>query len=891
MGCQNMRIEKISARAFLLSLILLLLPMVSPASADDSLTETGNRAFEDLTRCINTKKILDVYYLIDQSGSLKLTDKNDERADILAASLSALGDFNSDVKVNYAVTFFGDGTDNWAPWSAVSKSSIESKANALRSEITKPSRKRDFNTDWLAGLQRAQKDLNLQKAKSNGCQALIWLTDGGIWLQEGSGYGGAHNFSEERTNAAVSTLCTDVMPTLRADGVSVFGVLLKNDKQLDQIEGPAREQTINGMSHMYPLVEGSLDGNIEGVPENTRECGVVPIPANQSAGAVLIASDPVELALKFMGLTAATQGGIEADLGSGNPTKFNIDKGVRKFQLVSTTKNWKLTGPNSQSYFNGTSGVTVRQSTRITTITVDVGTDEIGQWQFSFENGAKNKLFLFSELDVKVSRSGFVAGENGTLSGKIVTRTNLQPVDLSAYKKAEIRIEEISSNGEIDLLDNVTATNSGKFSLDNFRPMKDQKQVELRITMPLTTVGGTKLKPISITQVIEVPNRTNFPTLEEVPVKVSDLREQESGSGSIRLVGPKVGTGKVCFVTTENNGIDTVSDEYKNDRVFLYEIEDLPSSGCIQLAQKEPRTLNIKAKTLTSGEGDVEAILSMSSYSDSQPDGVIEDQVPVEFKTTLEKAWQWLITLLLYILGIALPWLFSYIQNRITTKIAFGPKVQRATLPVLVHSTKGVTLPDGSSVTIKAEDFKFIPEQTDTSLYRDPLGEMRAKTSINVLRAPWFEVSANLGNRLLTMIPAPLSLKRRFTSGQIAPMKGNIENFWALQISDADLLNPTYSASIPATLLIFKRNKLSNPNQHIEVLMKAVQTPGIWSAISAMPRSIDPIKGTKAIKKSEGRRGKGSAQLNPSHIPPKPVVDIPPPPPGMAPPPPPPPNF
>ena len=63
-----MRIEKISARAFLLSLILLLLPMVSPASADDSLTETGNRAFEDLTRCINTKKILDVYYLIDQSG-------------------------------------------------------------------------------------------------------------------------------------------------------------------------------------------------------------------------------------------------------------------------------------------------------------------------------------------------------------------------------------------------------------------------------------------------------------------------------------------------------------------------------------------------------------------------------------------------------------------------------------------------------------------------------------------------------------------------------------------------------------------------------------------------------------------------------------------------------
>jgi hypothetical protein len=869
-------------RIFFLALIFVLLPSISPASAANDLTNTGNRAFEDLTRCINTKKVLDVYYLIDKSGSLKQTDKNDDRADILAASLSALGDFNAEVKVNYAVTFFGDGTDNWAPWSTVDKSTIASRASALRSEIRRPSRKGDFNTDWLAGLQQAKSDLHTQKIKSNGCQALIWLTDGGIWLQEGNGYGGGHNFSQERTDAAVSTLCNDVMPLLRKSGVSIFGILLKNDKQLEQVDAATKEQTLSGMSHIFPLVEGSGSGNIEGVPGDSRKCGENPIPANQPAGAVLIATDPVSLALAFMVLTAATQGGIEAKLPAGNPTKFKIERGIRKFELVSTTNNWVLTGPNGQSYNSGTPGVTVSQSGLVTTIKVDVGNQEIGQWGFKFDTNSQNRLFLFSGLDVKINRSGFVAGENGTLSGKIVTTSNLQPVDLGTYKKTSVKIEEVTQGGNVDLLDNVPATKNGNFSLANFRPMPGQKQVELRITMPLTTVGGTKLKPLSITQVIDVPNRTNFPTLQEVPLKFSDLREKKAGIAEIKLVGPEIGGGKVCFANTENNGVETVSDSHHSSRMFAYKIEGLPQDGCINLTQKQPLKLLISASTFTSGEGKVEAILPMSSYSNSQPDGVIKDQIPMQLKTTLTKAWQWLITLLLYFLGIALPWLFSYIQNRATTKIAFGSKIQRATLPVLIHSTKGVTAPDGSPLTVKSEDFKFIPEQPDTNIYADPLGEMRARTSFNVLRAPWFEISAISGNRLLTMIPTPLALKKRFATSQIAPMKGNIENFWALQVSDVNLLNTANSIAMPATLLIFKRNKLSSPNQHVDVVMKAMQTPGIWGAVSAIPKNVEPVKSKKKAKTVNKPVIKDSSIPGTPPLPPAPPA-----PPGMTPPPPP----
>jgi hypothetical protein len=273
----------------------------------------------------------------------------------------------------------------------------------------------------------------------------------------------------------------------------------------------------------------------------------------------------------------------------------------------------------------------------------------------------------------------------------------------------------------------------------------------------------------------------------------------------------------------------------------------------------------------------------MTSYSDSEANGVIKDEVPMELKTTLEKAWEWLIRLLLYVLGIALPWIFSYVQNRSTTKIAFGPKVQRAVLPVMVHSTKGVTAVDGGTVQVRAEDFKFIPEQESTTVYRDQLGEMRAKVSFNVLRAPWFEIAANPGYRFITMLPVPALLKKRFATGQIAPMKGNIDTFWALQISDADLINPGYSTAIPATLLIYKRNKLSQPNQHVDVVMKATQTPGIWSVISALPKNVEAIAVKAPKDQPKVKEMKGGTTPPP---PPPAGGVIPPPPPGMAPPPP-----
>lgn len=876
-----MKIKTFINKVLRVGLVLLFALIPIPAHAANDLTSTGNRAFEDLTRCISSKKALDVYYLIDQSGSLKSTDREDSRADILGSSLNALGDFESDVQVNYAVTFFGDEPDNWAGWSTVNRATINQRAAALSAEIRKPSRKGDFNTDWLAGLTRAKNDLETQKAKSNACQALIWLTDGGIWLQAGNGYGAPHSYSEYRTSSAVKTLCNDVMPALRKSGVSVFGVLLKNDAQLDQTGEPERSQTLDGMSHIFPLVEGKSPGGASEVPASPESCGSLPIPANQSAGAVLIAKDPVSLALQFLVLTAATQGGIEGKLSPGNPTQFTIEKGIRKFELVSTTKKWTLSGPNGISYDANSPEIEVSKSGVVTSISVNVGSKEIGKWSFAFDSGSRNKLFLFSGLGVRVNRSGFVAGENGTMSGSITTTSTAQPVDLTAYKDVPVTVEEVLPNGDIKELGSPMPTKSGKFSLSDFKPRPGQTQLELRVTMPLTTVGGTKLKPLSVTQIVDVPVRTNYPTLKQVPIVISDINDQSKGTGKIEIVGPANGSGRVCFDTSGNNGVTVTSDESKKDRSFTFEISGLGTDGCVAVTELEEKTLTISASTNTPDEAKVEANLPMSSFSDSESNGVIKDDVPMQMKTTLVKAWEWLVKLALYLLGILLPWLFSYLLNRATTKIAFGPKIQRAAFPILIHSTKGVTAPDGSPLLVKADDFKFIPEQEDTAHYVDPLGEMSAHVPVNVLRAPWFEISAHPGSRVVTMLPVPLSLKKRFASGAAAPMKGNVDSLWAIYLRESDLLNSAHSISIPATLLIYKRNKLSQPNQHVDVVMKATQTPGIWGAISALPKVVLPVAGNKAASTQEQVKSQPGNQ-KPGGTPPPP-----PPPTGMVPPPPP----
>ena len=167
-------------KKFLTSLISLLLltsviglsPMSLPSA---SAVSTVDGAFEDLGRCLQSQgknKVLDVFYLIDESGSLQDTDPKNARADILSSSLQQLASFKNDVTVNYSVGFFAHKYGVWQSWRTVNKGGIVPEAARLNAEVRK--RNKGKLTDWLQGINGAIDELNAQPEASI---SMIYLKD------------------------------------------------------------------------------------------------------------------------------------------------------------------------------------------------------------------------------------------------------------------------------------------------------------------------------------------------------------------------------------------------------------------------------------------------------------------------------------------------------------------------------------------------------------------------------------------------------------------------------------------------------------------------------------------------------------------------------------------
>ena len=842
--------KKLTAVLALL-LFLLTIPLGSlaaPANAAEAngLSQTGKRAFEDLTRCINTKHVLNVYYLIDSSGSLNDTDRNGARGDILAASVKSLGNFRSDVKVNYAAGFFGDGFETWKSFRSINSSNANGEASSLSAEVKVTKRHNTNNTDWQKGIDGAAKALQDQAASAPGCQSLIWLTDGGLWIGKN---GSATIRDDAATAAAQKVLCDSTMEGLRTSNISVFGVLLRNDQALADLKNKKpREysENIEYMAKMRPLVEG--EGNGE------RSCGQIPIQPTSSAGALLIATDPVALALQFLILTNSTEGGIQSNLPPGNPTHFEIEPGIRQFRLLTTSAEWKLTGPNGTVYQNGSPQIAVENTSGVQQITVDKKVPLIGKWEFGFKDGASNRLLLFSGLDIQLDPGQLIAGSNGKISGRVVVQgAPGEKVDLSVYGVHPFGIQEILSNNQTSTIATEPISNDGAFSA-TYQPSPNQGRLELRVTLNLRTKGGVELAPVSVSQFLEVKLPADYPS-PETPIRLSDMAGKSAATGKIVLHGPSNGSGQVCIANVPNYTITIIKDSLDRKSTYKWDVKGQPQSGCLRLTQNEQASLDISVSNSKPADSNVEAALPITYKSDLHPDKDITLSTPIQFNSKILRVGGPLITILLLLLGVGIPLLGTYILYWVTTKLAFGSGIQRASYKVKVDSLKGITLADGTPITPKFDDFKFISNQPDTRSYKEEIGTLRAHLSPIPLAEPWFEIIGVEGTRLVTMVNPPQSAKKRFASGQIAAIKGDMNSFWALSIQESDLLASARTSSVLGQLVIYKRNKVSNQNQYSDRFFEVSKTAGIWARITEMrsnPLSEQKVKKEKAPKVVKG---------------------------------------
>ncbi|HAE73972.1 MAG TPA: hypothetical protein DCG44_02015, partial [Candidatus Aquiluna sp.] len=117
-----------------------------------------------VTTCLTSgrEKSLDVFYLIDQSGSLARTDPDEVRVEIIRNSVAELGSFvEQGINVRVAAAGFGDGVRGLKGWEPVESSAAAvALGESLSLKILDASGIYTDKTDWEAGLRFAKQALN-----------------------------------------------------------------------------------------------------------------------------------------------------------------------------------------------------------------------------------------------------------------------------------------------------------------------------------------------------------------------------------------------------------------------------------------------------------------------------------------------------------------------------------------------------------------------------------------------------------------------------------------------------------------------------------------------------------------------------------------------------------
>lgn len=833
------RIKKILLVAF--SALLMLSGVATVGAETDgpqereksSLSENGQRAFADLGRCLQSQgneKVLDVFYLIDESGSLKGTDSENKRADILSSSLIQLASFRKDVTVNYSVGFFAHQYSVWKSWTTVNPGGIVPEAGRLADEVR--IRNKGQLTNWLIGINGAIDELNAQHERTNGCSTLIWLTDGGIELE-----------TVDKTVDAIDQLCTNRFDVLRKNNVTVLGILLKNDSYLNEISAEDKKQNLLRMAYMQPMIEGT--GRLY---DNTvQNCGSYPVPKNYRQGALFVAQDPKDLAFEFLKLPPQIEGCKESPSIRGDVSDFKIENGISDFQIVTKSPNWRLIDPTGKSLSSASKEIRVFETAGASQIKVGTTQSGVGKWSFAGDDGAV--LYLCAGLDIIIDAGNdLIAGRPGSLSGKVILQRNGLPANLAIYASNHpITVQQIAGDGSSSAPVETIQSAPSSFKLENFTPTAGQSELEIRVTLYLTTKDGFELAPISVAQKLEVRLPENYPSLKSAPITLSDLRKPDEPATGQAIFKAPVGTdGKVCIAP--NARVKVISDAVKREDSYVLKTSGVDATGCIQIRDGESDgKISISVSNGVTASADVILEIPVTYYSDAEPGKSFTLGAPIEFTSRVpgqENAKWW--TLLLTILGTGLPLALIYLMSWLTTKIAFGRQVQRAAYPVMLTPADRYTGRDGNAIAIDGADFKIRPEQPDVRSFDDSVGTFRTKISKLVLAAPWFEVKASEGTRVITLAHAAPQLKRRFSSGKLAPIPGDMGKIWALQVSDADLLKFEKSTPIPGTLVVFKRNNLANPNQFRDVFNGVTTKAGMWREVT---RLADVVKNETVVTK------------------------------------------
>jgi hypothetical protein len=681
---------------------------IPSASAGPEISEWGKQAVQQIATCVNSsgqKDVVNVLFLIDESGSLDWNDNQNLRVEGLKSALeqfASIAEYRPYFTVNRAFSTFAEDFKeiNGKGWATLNKKSLEDDKKWIDSKV--PSLKTGQTTDYARALSGAYEYMTPQ-ITSNSCNILLWFTDGALNL--GTNDGATERAFEKicgvnpRTGAPTGGPAT--IDSFRKSGINIQGILLRN---ADVIANPGKYKKTQvyvdgesrGMTYFKPIVEysGNVDTAYFGGTSNLGiKCGS-PVGAK---GVVTEVGDPIDIIWPPTQFECITSSGrvIEAKGGS-----INIDPGFTRFKASALKDGFSLKNATGQVLANskGASVADVQVSyfgadEAAISASGNVRSGSVlapGKWTFTTKDYARSVFCGYLDLAIEIKNDPCYQGESCSFNGAISQLG--RSVNFADYKSKNLRYGFVDPINQSISYSNLEFDDTGKFKA-SFNPTGRTDSLGLAnliVTLDVTTKSGYEFTFSAIQQVQPVPPG-RYPEVNPNPIKLSDFTVPLDGArgtakAPITIKGPSRTNGEVCIKNLE------VRTDPNPNRVNGYKASldgrTLNDDSCFPVAAGESLNYILEIENSEAADGVVSGFIPVVFKSDGQQD--IAGQVPVSFETKIryDKTRFWIIFALCMFLGLMLPLTVLKILQLRAARIAVSP-LSKATTPVLLTASGG----------------------------------------------------------------------------------------------------------------------------------------------------------------------------------------------------------
>ncbi len=871
-------------KKFLSSLVVFILSSLAlaifpHATADElfptQLTSQGQKAVQQIGDCVNSKRDLQVYYLIDGSGSLKQTDPENLRAEVLATSLEQLSPKDDSLKVSYAVGTFGTKFRTLkSQWTSITSANVAAEANWFRKTI--PTLINEGNTNWEAGLQGAITALASAKAADPGaCQVVVWLTDGGIdvglskttYKYEGISLGNICGSNPMDGSSGGDALINQ----LRSAKINVIGVLLRNQavmQKFQEKDDGSYDEATSSMSFLLPIVEGNgaVSGRNFNYSGSTFSCGST--GDAMAAGAELVASDSLQLGLQFARVVARSNNGAPTSVYGDFPAKFKIDKGVAFFDALIAAKNWKLKSPSGELISSPTSGIKASLSAGAYLVRVPIrSAADQGEWSIEGITHAQADIFLYSGLQLKVSVQNIQAGKPVGIRGQVIDKDG-KAADLSVYKSSDVRLTTFNASSGVDAAVPLQLNPADGTFTGTFIPPKGMSKATFDVSLELVTQSGTKLSPLTLQVEARVALPPEYPHIQGSGLKLSTLSGVKGeATGTLILEGSNLNDGQVCL------SAPIISIDPTPSRIAGFTWTKA-GKGCVNVAQNstveiEYAVSNAKQSTgLTTG-----AIPAVFKANVPGLDPIAQN-ISLTFDSKMlvneAKRWAWLVGLML--LGLLIPLGILYYFGWLNSRIMWGEGIQRVAVPVSISNDGTITrrdgkVADGMGAGASKGEYDWSAQATERvrsfdDYWSDGVNsgtvQIKGRPSRNPFGDPVVVASASSGTRLISSLGG-------FTNGGREGRIGvDIAQAWFVAVPESSVVN-SESGPYEAVVVSYLRHDASKGNAQATDRNAAIASNSGLSSIEKIAEDVRkpaPVEtGTTKDKKKRTWKKKKVAEV------------------------------